>query len=257
MAYLNDTQIKHVFDLFDADGSGFMEASEIVLAFKALGFSGVTNEELESVLHTHGLDQVTKVDFNDFRKLCRFKMTVHNTPDEVQRAFKSFDKSSRGTIGVDEYLQIGRELGDITPANEKAAREHFAEILKEASRLPIDGPSDSALNFEQWMWIMNEAASSKRAAVDMAAYHIKSRAKIARKSPYGVKVEGGKTYMWCVCGHSKNQPFCDGSHNAVNRETGSNFAPMMYEAKQTKTVWFCGCKNTKAPPFCDGTHTTL
>ena len=34
-----------------------------------------------------------------------------------------------------------------------------------------------------------------------------------RKAPYAVEVEEGKTYYWCACGRSKNQPFCDGAHN--------------------------------------------
>ena len=35
---------------------------------------------------------------------------------------------------------------------------------------------------------------------------------IAQKSPYPTALEAGKTYFWCACGQSKNQPFCDGSH---------------------------------------------
>ena len=35
---------------------------------------------------------------------------------------------------------------------------------------------------------------------------------IAQKAPFPVEVEEGKTYFWCACGRSKNQPFCDGSH---------------------------------------------
>jgi CDGSH-type Zn-finger protein len=75
--------------------------------------------------------------------------------------------------------------------------------------------------------------------------------KIAQKSPYGVQVEAGKSYFWCACGQSKNQPFCDGSHK------GSSFTPVQYKADATKQVWFCGCKHTKNRPLCDGTHSRL
>ena len=34
----------------------------------------------------------------------------------------------------------------------------------------------------------------------------------ARKSPYKVIIEKGKTYFWCACGLSKKEPFCDGTH---------------------------------------------
>jgi CDGSH-type Zn-finger protein len=75
--------------------------------------------------------------------------------------------------------------------------------------------------------------------------------KIAQKSPYGVQVEAGKTYFWCACGQSKNQPFCDGSHK------GSSFTPVQYKSDATKQVWFCGCKHTKNRPLCDGTHSRI
>jgi len=33
---------------------------------------------------------------------------------------------------------------------------------------------------------------------------------IAGKTPRPVQLEAGKTYTWCSCGESSNQPFCDG-----------------------------------------------
>jgi CDGSH-type Zn-finger protein len=74
---------------------------------------------------------------------------------------------------------------------------------------------------------------------------------VAQKAPYPVNVEAGKTYAWCACGSSKNQPFCDGSHK------GTGLAPKMYKAETAGTVYFCGCKNSKAGAACDGTHKTL
>lgn len=74
---------------------------------------------------------------------------------------------------------------------------------------------------------------------------------IAQKSPYGVEVEAGKTYFWCACGKSDNQPFCDGSHQ------DTEFLPMKFEATEAKKVFFCGCKRTSGKPMCDGTHSSL
>jgi CDGSH iron-sulfur domain-containing protein 3 len=74
---------------------------------------------------------------------------------------------------------------------------------------------------------------------------------IAQRGPYAVEVEATKTYFWCACGRSANQPFCDGSHR------GTGFTPMKYEATESTTVYFCGCKHTHTPCFCDGTHETL
>jgi CDGSH-type Zn-finger protein len=70
----------------------------------------------------------------------------------------------------------------------------------------------------------------------------------ASNGPIAFKVEKGKSYSWCSCGKSTNQPFCDASHD------GTRFYPFEYEATETKTVYFCGCKSTHNPPFCDRSH---
>lgn len=74
---------------------------------------------------------------------------------------------------------------------------------------------------------------------------------IAQKAPFAVELEAGKTYFWCACGQSKNQPFCDGSHKTTP------FTPTKFEATESKTAWLCGCKHSAKAPFCDGTHKGL
>lgn len=66
-------------------------------------------------------------------------------------------------------------------------------------------------------------------------------------SPYQVSVEHGKSYLWCSCGHSTNQPWCDGSH--VTEAPG--FKPIIFAPSQTKKYMLCGCKHTNFPPMCN------
>ncbi|GAA0425707.1 hypothetical protein GCM10009133_37840 [Cocleimonas flava] len=74
---------------------------------------------------------------------------------------------------------------------------------------------------------------------------------IAKKGPYVVELEQGKTYFWCACGRSENQPFCDGSHKDTNLE------PLKFEVDEQKKYGLCGCKHTKNAPFCDREHSKL
>lgn len=78
-----------------------------------------------------------------------------------------------------------------------------------------------------------------------------SGARVAQRSPFAVEVEAGKTYWWCACGRSQNQPFCDGSHK------GTELQPVKFEAQAAERVWFCGCKQTQGAPRCDGSHKRL
>ena len=47
-----------------------------------------------------------------------------------------------------------------------------------------------------------------------------SKAKVAGKAPRIEQLEEGKTYAWCSCGNSENQPWCNGATKAVNLHLG-------------------------------------
>jgi CDGSH iron-sulfur domain-containing protein 3 len=74
---------------------------------------------------------------------------------------------------------------------------------------------------------------------------------IGGRTPLPIEVKAGEEYWWCACGRSKEQPFCDGSHE------GTGFEPMQYIAQETRRVFFCTCKRTSNMPLCDGTHKGL
>jgi CDGSH-type Zn-finger protein len=76
---------------------------------------------------------------------------------------------------------------------------------------------------------------------------------LAQRGPYLMDLPAGD-YLWCACGRSQRQPFCDGSHQ------GTPFSPVKFTIQPRsglETVWLCGCKRSKRMPFCDGTHNAL
>lgn len=81
---------------------------------------------------------------------------------------------------------------------------------------------------------------------------IMEKADIAQNKPYYTELKKGKRYLWCSCGLSKTQPFCDHSH------VGTSFKPVLYIGQDdNEEVLFCGCKQTKNGPFCDGAHNNI
>ncbi|AXQ31257.1 CDGSH iron-sulfur domain-containing protein [Solimonas sp. K1W22B-7] len=75
---------------------------------------------------------------------------------------------------------------------------------------------------------------------------------IPQRAAFALDLEPGD-YLWCACGRSRSQPFCDGSH------PGSGFEPLRFTIRpgRVRTHWLCGCKHTKQPPFCDASHNRL
>jgi len=71
---------------------------------------------------------------------------------------------------------------------------------------------------------------------------------VAALGPKGVQLEQGREYYFCRCGRSKDQPFCDGSHE------GTGIEPLAFTARETGEAWLCRCKQSKDFPYCDGRH---
>ncbi|XP_072760781.1 uncharacterized protein [Anoplolepis gracilipes] len=72
------------------------------------------------------------------------------------------------------------------------------------------------------------------------------------KKPFRIRLEAGRNYSWCLCGQSKSQPFCDGTHKNIFLKI--QLRPIRFSVAETKEYWLCNCKQTSNRPFCDGTH---
>ncbi|XP_037786220.1 CDGSH iron-sulfur domain-containing protein 3, mitochondrial-like [Penaeus monodon] len=82
----------------------------------------------------------------------------------------------------------------------------------------------------------------------------KNKGRIAAKVPARIELKEGKRYLWCACGYSKNQPFCDGTHIWSRWRLKIKQTPVFFKAPATKTYALCTCKQTNKPPYCDGAH---
>jgi len=70
-------------------------------------------------------------------------------------------------------------------------------------------------------------------------------------APIPCQLLADRNYAWCTCGHSTDQPFCNGTHKKVK---GS--PPTIFSVSEDKEAYLCTCKQTKNPPYCDGSHNT-
>jgi sterol desaturase/sphingolipid hydroxylase (fatty acid hydroxylase superfamily)/CDGSH-type Zn-finger protein len=68
--------------------------------------------------------------------------------------------------------------------------------------------------------------------------------------PFQQELKAG-TYLYCQCGYSRDQPFCNGFHNGTKKK------PLLFEVKSERKVSLCTCKLTKTPPYCDNSHLSI
>jgi sterol desaturase/sphingolipid hydroxylase (fatty acid hydroxylase superfamily)/CDGSH-type Zn-finger protein len=69
-----------------------------------------------------------------------------------------------------------------------------------------------------------------------------------RAEPARAELAENETFLWCRCGKSRNQPFCDGTHH------GTKNKPLVCTANRPGSVRLCCCKRTQNAPFCDNSH---
>ncbi|WP_018691760.1 glutamate synthase-related protein [Algicola sagamiensis] len=69
--------------------------------------------------------------------------------------------------------------------------------------------------------------------------------------PFAIEVTKGEKKVFCMCGLSKNGPYCDGSHKTTN------ITPKVVTFEEDKTIYACGCMQSGNRPYCDGSHKNL
>lgn len=68
--------------------------------------------------------------------------------------------------------------------------------------------------------------------------------------PSHVYLFRGKKYDWCSCGHSWNNPFCNGQCKFIVTRN----RPISFNVSESGYYKLCNCKMSANAPFCSGTH---
>ncbi|RVW20330.1 putative calcium-binding protein CML20 [Vitis vinifera] len=186
-------EIKEAFDLFDIDESGTIDAKELSLAMRALGFemtdavmsislSTIFWKSLISVYVGMGglvcqddasnlnhlllcqIEQMIKdvdkdgsgaIDFDEFVYMMTTKIGERDTKEELMKAFHIIDLDKNGKISATDIHRVAKELGESFTANE------IEEMIREA-----DQDSDGEVNLEEFMKMMKRTTYG-----EMNLYH--------------------------------------------------------------------------------------
>ncbi|CAN1190870.1 Pentatricopeptide repeat-containing protein At1g18485 [Linum perenne] len=148
-------EIKEAFDLFDTDGSGTIDAKELNVAMRALGFE-MTEEQITQMIADVDKDGSGAIDFDEFVHMMTAKIGERDTKEELMKAFRIIDNDKnvrtsssfcvvvifcflnvaatyttiliQGKISMDDIKKIAKELG------ESFTDREIQEMVDEADR---------------------------------------------------------------------------------------------------------------------------
>lgn len=137
-------ELKEAFDLFDTEGSGKIDARELKVVMKALGFDP-TREEIRSIIQDVDQDGTGLIEYQDYLDIMAVKMRERDPVEEMKKAFRLFIDDNSDKITLKHLKKVARDLG------ENMTDEELQEMIDEADR---DG--DGAISEADFLRIMSK-----------------------------------------------------------------------------------------------------
>lgn len=139
---LNNEQIarlKEVFEHFDADGSGSIDATELKNVFQSMG-TETTEEEMEEMIQGVDDDGSGQIEFNEFLMLMCSNFGAKSFDQDMREVFEHTDPAMSGKIAVTELKKLMKEttggilsdveIADIIASIGGASDDGFVEYMK-------------------------------------------------------------------------------------------------------------------------------
>ncbi|XP_069118558.1 calmodulin-like isoform X2 [Argopecten irradians] len=137
-------EYREVFDVYDKNKDGVIEAKELEKVMRDLGQNPSTDEIIERISEGD-INGDGTIDFQEFLLMMAKRRKCPKNDDDLQRAFDVFDKDGNGYISRDELKSVMETLG------ERLTEVELDEMLKEADK---DG--DGQVNYEEFVQIMED-----------------------------------------------------------------------------------------------------
>lgn len=118
-------EIKEAFDLYDKNQQGKISVDMIGTVIRSVG-RNPTQQEVKEMIEDADPEKTGFVTYEQFLKLVKRAPTRAELEEEVQEAFKVFDKDNKGLIPLAELRHVLTTLG------EKLTTDEVDEVLKDA-----------------------------------------------------------------------------------------------------------------------------
>ena len=147
MRSLTEEQVinyKEVFDAFDSDKNGFITKLELQSLLEKF-YRDVSQSDAEKLISKIDRNDDGMLDFEEFLTLMASfdDDSEENLKEQLQLAFKTFDKNDDGKISLEELKYALQNIG------EKFTEEEVKEMLESA-----DSNGDGYIDFPEFLTLM-------------------------------------------------------------------------------------------------------
>lgn len=128
-------EFREAFELFDKDGSGYINSRELLTVMRAFK-QDPTKAEVQHLMQELDTNGNGKIEYEEFEKyMADHYRSVEESNSSMMEAFKLFDKDGSGKIDADELKEAMMRLGD------KLSKEEAEDMIRTAD-LDKDGKID-------------------------------------------------------------------------------------------------------------------
>jgi len=137
-------EIKEAFDLFDTEGRNQIDAKELKVAMRALGFEP-KKDEVRKILQDVDRNGDGVINYEDFCEIMTVKMMERDPIEEMKKAFLLICEDGHDKITFKSLKKTAEELGENMTGNE------IQEMIDEADR-----DNDGEIGEEDFIKIMKK-----------------------------------------------------------------------------------------------------
>merc|ERR1711907_600835 len=146
---INEQQKKELwesFNLLDPEGTGKVAAADIRVVLRALG-DDPSKEDVEKLVSKFDSSKTGALDFSEYMDLLIDKMSENDTPEDIQLAFRQFDRANENVITFEDLKEVVKDL------EEELTNEEIMEMI---TYFKAEGDDTKELSREEFFRIMRK-----------------------------------------------------------------------------------------------------
>lgn len=144
-------KLRKNFRFYDKSGEGLISREELKLMVNKISDQNISEIEINDLMDKIDQDNSGSISFEEFLRV----MIDYNTlltKDNLQNAFKFFDKDKSGLLSVKEMKEIFSRNDLVFNSNEKEIDNYIQNVLAK-----YDKDNDGSLNFEEFVQLISSS----------------------------------------------------------------------------------------------------